>query len=221
MTEMETTMYADHTETQGLTCLVADDHRALVKLLARTLEDRGLNVVGRVCDGNEALERILTTRPDVAILDLQMPGTPVWEIVKRAAEETPDTAVLIYTGNGAEALVEESLVCGARGVVQKEASLDELMQAIEVVARGGSYVDPFQAAALAEAYDRDTPVALTRPERDALQLLAEGLREAEIARRLATTPDAVRASSRSAMHKLGAMTQSHAVAKAVRLGLIA
>jgi DNA-binding NarL/FixJ family response regulator len=117
--------------------------------------------------------------------------------------------------------VAPSLACGARGVVQKEASLDELMQAIDVVASGGSYVDPFQAALLAESYDRDTPVALTRSERDALQPLAEGLREAEIARCLSLAQDVVHSSARSAMHKLGAMTQAHAVAKAVRLGLIA
>ena len=204
-----------------VTCVLADDHRALVKLLARTLEDRGLTVVGRVCDGDEALSRILATRPDVAVLDLKMPGAPAWDIARRTALHSPETSVLIYTGNGTEAQVEEALAFGARGVVQKEASLDELVQAIETLASGEAYVETYEPGLLARLDGQQPAALLTKVERDFLQLLAEGLRDDEIARRLAVELDLVRASARSAMKKLGAATRTHAVAKAVRLGLIA
>ena len=124
-------MSENNQRTRRPTCLVADDHRALLRLLASTLEDHGLSVVGRVCNGDEALERIRSARPDVAILDLQMPGLPALEIVKQSVAEAPETAILMYTGNGVEANLEQALACGAKGVVQKEASLGELIYAIE------------------------------------------------------------------------------------------
>jgi two-component system, NarL family, response regulator DesR len=205
----------------GLTCLIADDHRALVKMLAKTLEDCGLSVVGRVTDGDQALARIAATRPDVAVVDLKMPGLPAGEIVRRTALDSPETAILIYTGNGTDAHLEEALACGARGVIHKEACLDELIQAIETVASGGAYVDTFQPGLFARVDGNQPPTPLSRRERDFLQLLAEGLCDGEIAKRLALRPDVVRSSARSAMKKLGAATRSQAVAKAVRLGLIA
>jgi DNA-binding NarL/FixJ family response regulator len=200
------------------TCLVADDHRAVVKLLARALEERGMTMVGRVCDGNEALARILLTKPRVAVLDFDMPGLNGVEVTKQAAREAPETAIVIYTGCAEPALVNEALDSGARGLVQKEASLEEFLRAVETVSSGGVYVDPILAGRLAKP-DGRVP-ALTKREREVLRLLADGLKYEEIGKRLYLSPETVRSYVKGAVEKLSAETRTEAVAKAIRLGLI-
>jgi len=201
------------------TCLVADDHRAVVKLLARALEERGMTMVGRVCDGKEALARILLTKPHVAVLDFDMPGLNGVEVTKRAALEAPETAIVIYTGCAEPALVHEALDSGARGLVQKEASLEEFLRAVETVSSGGVYVDPVLAGSLAKPDEAGGP-ALTKREREVLRHLADGLKYEEIGKQLFLSPETVRSYVKGAVEKLGAETRTEAVAKAIRLGLI-
>jgi DNA-binding NarL/FixJ family response regulator len=202
------------------TCLVADDHRAVVKLLARALEERGMTMVGRVCDGKEALARILLAKPNVAVLDFDMPGLNGVEVTKRAALEAPETAIVIYTGCAEPALVHEALDSGARGLVQKEASLEEFLRAVETVSSGGVYVDPVLAGSLAKPDEAGGRPALTKREREVLRHLADGLKYEEIGKQLYLSPETVRSYVKGAVEKLGAETRTEAVAKAIRLGLI-
>jgi DNA-binding NarL/FixJ family response regulator len=128
--------------------------------------------------------------------------------------------VLLYTGYGDKALLADALDAGVRGFVLKDAPLQDLVRAVEVVAGGGTYVDPVLAGALALArLNKDLP-ELTQREREVLRLLAEGLSNEEIGKRLFISPETVRTHIRKAMGKLDADTRTEAVATALRQSLI-
>ena len=122
------------------------------------------------------------------------------------------TAVILYTGHSDRSLVVEALEAGVRGFVLKEAPLADVARAIQTVGAGGVYVDPALAGALASS-DRAGPLKLlSQREREVLRLLADGLRNEEIGRRLHIASETARAHIRNAMRKLGAGTRTQAVA---------
>jgi DNA-binding NarL/FixJ family response regulator len=208
------------TAPRQITCLVADDHPAVLEAVSEFLQAGGINVVGRARDGAEALEKIETRRPAVALVDVRMPRMGGIELARRAARSVPDTAILLYTGYGDRALLTEALDAGVRGFVLKEAPMDDLVRAVEVVASGSQYVDPVLAGTLATAAGDSMP-QLTQRERDVLRLLADGHSNEEIGKRLYISAETVRTHIRKAMDKLDADTRTQAVAKALRQRVIA
>jgi DNA-binding NarL/FixJ family response regulator len=207
--------------TAHLSCLVADDHPAMVEAICSVLEEHDIEVAGRARDGEEALAKIETRRPAVALIDVRMPGLSGIELVRRVAKANLGTAVILYTGYGDRALVTEALDAGARGFLMKEAPLVDLVRAVEIVAGGGSYVDPVLAGMFATARATGSTPELTQRERDVLRLLAEGCSNEEIGRQLFISAETVRTHIRKAMTKLRATTRTQAVAKALRESLIA
>jgi DNA-binding NarL/FixJ family response regulator len=205
---------------EQLTILVADDHPAVLEAVCDYLESNGITVVGRATSGNEALEKIETRRPTVALVDLRMPGLGGIELARRAAKSAPETAFILYTGYGDKALLTEALDAGVGGFVLKEAPLGDLLRAIQIVAGGGKYVDAVLAGTLAVAAGEKVP-QLTQRERDVLRLLADGHSNEEIGKRLFISPETVRTHVRKAMDKLDADTRTQAVAVALRNQLIA
>jgi DNA-binding NarL/FixJ family response regulator len=205
----------------AITCIVADDHPAMVEAVADVLVDAGLSVVGRARDGEEALAKIETRMPDVALVDIRMPRLGGIDVAKAAAKVSPKTAVILYTGYGDRALLTEALDAGARGFVLKEAPLADLVRAIELVGRGGTYVDPVLAGFLAHARVTSQIPELTQREREVLRLLADGCSNEEIGKTLFISPETVRTHVRKAMAKLDADTRTQAVATALRQSLIA
>jgi DNA-binding NarL/FixJ family response regulator len=203
------------------TCLVADDHPAMVEAICEVLAEHGIEVTGRARDGEEALQKLETRRPDVAVVDLRMPRLSGVEIARRAGKVAPDTAILLYTAYGERALLTEAMDAGARGFVLKEAPLEDLVRAVETVAAGGTYVDPVLAGILASSGAAGELPSLTQRERDVLRLLADGLSNEEIGKRLFISPETVRTHIRKAIDKLDADTRTQAVAKALRQSLIA
>jgi DNA-binding NarL/FixJ family response regulator len=203
----------------AVTCLVADDHPAVLEAVAGYLEASGIRVAGRARDGEEALAKIESLRPAIAVVDLLMPRVSGIEIAQAVSRDARETAVILYTGYGDRARLTEALDAGARGFVLKEAPMDDLVRAVETVARGGVYVDPVLAGMLAGAA-AGGPVALTQREREVLRLLADGRSNEEIGRRLFISAETVRTHVRKAMEKLGAETRTQAVAKAIRSSLI-
>jgi DNA-binding NarL/FixJ family response regulator len=205
----------------AVTCLVADDHPAMVEAVAEVLAEHGYSVVGRARDGNDALQKIEARRPRIALVDVRMPRLGGIELARRAAAVAPETAVVLYTAYGERALLLEAMDAGARGFLLKEAPLADLVRAIEIVAAGGTYVDPVLAGYLASPRAAEKLPNLTRRERDVLRLLSEGLSNEEIGKRLFISPETVRTHVRKAMDKLNADTRTQAVATALRQSLIA
>ena len=207
--------------TPKITCLVADDHPVMVRAVSDVLREHGIEVAGEATDGADALRQAESTRPMVALVDARMPGLSGVEIARRLARSSPDTAVIVYTAYGERALLTDALDAGARGFVVKESALTDLIRAVEVVAAGGTYVDPQLAATLlAPAAEEQLP-SLSRRERDILRLLADGKNYEQIGERLFISPETVRTHVRKAMAKLDADTRTQAVAEALRQSLIA
>ena len=203
-----------------LTCLVADDHPAVLEAVSEYLDEAGVAVVARAGSGPEALEKLVARRPDVALVDVRMPGLGGIELAREAARTAPGTAIVLYTGYGDRALLTEALDVGVRGFVLKEAPLEDLVRAVREVAAGGRYVDPVLAGTLAVSAAVASGPQLTVRERDVLRLLADGLANEEIGRRLFISAETVRTHVRKAMTKLDADTRTEAVAKALRQHLI-
>jgi len=212
---------AARNEPQPITCLVADDHPAMVEAICDTLAEEGIEIVGRAVDGEEALAKVQTRKPRVAVVDLRMPRVGGIETARQVARTTPETAVILYTAYGDRALLTEAIDAGARGFVLKEAPLADLVRAVQIVAEGKTYVDPVLAGALATADATAKLPDLTQRERDVLRLLADGMSNEEIGKELFISPETVRTHVRKAMEKLDADTRTQAVATALRQSLIA
>lgn len=207
-------------DAKTITCLVADDHPAMVEAICEMLESHGIEIAGRARDGEEALAKLERRHPAVAVVDLRMPKLSGVEIARCAATSSPDTAVILYTAYGERALLMEAIDAGARGFLLKEAPLDDLVRAVELVAAGGTYVDPVLAGVFATPAAADAMPALTKREREVLRLLADGNSNEEIGKALFISPETVRTHLRKAMGKLDADTRTQAVATALRQSLI-
>jgi DNA-binding NarL/FixJ family response regulator len=204
-----------------ITCVVADDHPAVLEAVAEFLVQGGIEVIARARDGEEALEKIEQRKPQVALVDVRMPKLGGIELTRRAQRSTPETSILLYPGYGDRALLTEALDAGVRGFVLKEAPMDDLLRAVQSVASGGTYVDPVLAGTLAASSIGNKLPELTQRERDVLRLLADGLANEEIGKRLYISAETVRTHVRKAMDKLDADTRTQAVARALRDRLIA
>lgn len=202
-------------------CLVADDHPAVLNAVCDYLTEEGIEIVARARNGRDALEKIESMRPAVAIVDLRMPELSGIDVAREAARSSPATAVVLYTGFSDQALLVEAVDAGARGFVLKEAPLTDLLRAIETVAGGGTYVDAVLAGTLASAHATGKLVELTERERDVLRLLANGNTYEEIGSQLFIASETVRTHVKKAMRRLDANTRTQAVATALRQELIA
>jgi DNA-binding NarL/FixJ family response regulator len=207
--------------TAPVTCVVADDHPAVLEAVSEYLTQGGVEVVGRALEGEEALAQIEACLPDVALIDVRMPRLGGIELARKAQRTAAGTAILLYTGYGDRALLTEALDAGVRGFVLKEAPMDDLLRAVRAVSAGGTYVDPVLAGAIATSALGSELPELTRREREVLRLLADGLSNEEIGKRLYISAETVRTHVRKAMAKLDADTRTQAVARALRDRLIA
>ena len=204
--------------TEPIVCLLADDHPAILKSMAAFLLDEGFRIAGTALTGSETLNLLRSRRADVLLLDHRLPDITGLGVIRRAAEISPGTAIVLYTGYADPALAREALDLGARGIVLKEAPLVDVVRALQLVSRGAVYLDALLGAELASS-DRPTSTLTTR-ERQVLRYLADGLSNQEIGSRLFLSPETVRTHVRKATARLGARTRTQAVATAVREGLV-
>jgi DNA-binding NarL/FixJ family response regulator len=201
-----------------ITCLIADDHEIVRDGLRLSLSRAPhIRVVGEAPDGESAVALAERRRPDVVIMDIRMPGMDGLEATKQLRDRLPDTSVLLFTAYGERSLLGRGLESGARGYLLKEASNDTLVRAIEKVAHGEGYVDP---ALMPSFLNRDSQDLLTPREREILQLLADGMSNADVAAKLFISQETVKSHVRHILAKLEADTRTHAVAIALRESII-
>ncbi len=157
----------------------AEQHRG-VQALSDYLTARDVQIVGTARDGQEALDVIAATKPQVAVVDLRMPRISGTEVARQTARLSPNTAVILYTAYGERSFLTEALDAGASGFILNEAPLAEVHRAIEFVSTGRTYVDPGLAGVLSSAVASERTLNLTQRERETLRLLADGLSNEEI-----------------------------------------
>jgi DNA-binding NarL/FixJ family response regulator len=201
-----------------LSVLLVDDHVALREGLEVLLERRGVEVVGSVGSAKEAIAALKGGTPDVAIIDLDLPGEGGLSLIRQIRTATVRSKIMIYTGSQDPSTLSDALEAGAEGIVLKPAGMSALVDALRAIARGERHVDP----AIAEILDLATKDqrALTKREREIFGFLAEGLSGEEIADTLFLSPETVRTHIRNAMGKLQARTRTEAVVRALEDGEI-
>jgi DNA-binding NarL/FixJ family response regulator len=204
----------------SISCVVADDHPAVVESVARFLRESGIDVVGTALTGEEAVRLVAQLRPRVAVVDLRMPDVVGINVALRVAEASPETAVLIFTGQPDQQHMADILDSGLGGMIVKDAPLSELVRAVGMVASGLAYVDPTLAEGIVRRRVTRPRQPLTDSERECVRLLADGLGTSQIAGALGTSPEQADATARAAMRKLGAETRAEAVATALRRCII-
>ena len=202
-----------------ITCLIVDDHEVVREGLRLSLSRAPhIRVLGEASDGASSIEMVERRKPDVVIMDVRMPGMDGLEATREILKVAPDTAVLIFTAFSERSLLARGLDSGARGYILKEAPHDTLLRAIERLAVGESYIDPALMPAFLSGKDQTD--MLTAREREILQLLADGMSNADVASKLFISQETVKSHVRHILAKLEADTRTHAVAIALRESII-
>jgi DNA-binding NarL/FixJ family response regulator len=201
-----------------LRVVVADDHEATRVGIRQVLEDAGMEVCGEAATGDAAVAKVLTCRPDVALIDVLMGPTDGIEAARRIRDEAPGTVVIMITGSENPAHLLEALRAGARGYLLKTTDPDRLASAIRGVVDGEGAIPRTLLPQLFDEVARQDPERhrageLTAREQQVMTALARGLTTAEAARALAVSEVTVRRHLSSAAEKLGASTRDDALAR--------
>ena len=200
---------------------VVDDHtivrNGLVSLLGAHAD---LEIVGAAGDGEEAVALCIEQQPDVVLMDLSMPGVGGIEATRRIVEEAPGVQVVVLTSFMDRERIVDALSAGAVGYLLKDAEPDELIRGIHTAARGESPLDPRAARTMLGAQRTPDPLdALTEREREVLVLVADGLPNKQIARRLEISEKTVKAHLTSVFRAIGVTDRMQAGLWARRHGL--
>jgi len=210
--------------------LIADD-QALVRAGFRKLLESAPNVevVGEAADGYEAVEQARQLRPALVLMDIRMPRLDGIEATRRLTADGEGMRVLILTTFGLDHYVYDALRAGASGFMLKDAPPEELLAAVEVVARGDALIAPAITRSVIEEFVRRSPPPappqaaleeLTEREREVLELLAQGLSNGEIAERLVVSGGTVKTHVAHVLQKLHLRDRVQAVILAYESGLV-
>ncbi|WP_087097050.1 response regulator transcription factor [Nocardiopsis sp. JB363] len=223
-------------ETNGdatIRVVLADDEammRAGIRAILATVP--GFEVVGEAADGAEAVSLVAELAPDVALLDVQMPGTDGLAATEAITAEYPGTSVVILTTFSEDAYIARALSGGAAGFVLKSGDPNQLVSGVRAVVEGGAYLSPEVARRVIDelgagdgrlsraASARERVSALTDRERDVLALLGEGCSNDEVARRLAIAPGTAKVHVRSILTRLDLRNRVQAAVLAHEAGLV-
>jgi len=205
--------------------LLADDHtlvRAGIRSLLESITE--VDVVAESGDGREALELIAKHRPDVALLDIGMPGMNGLELAKRVATESPRTRIIILSMHADANYVNQALRAGVRGYLLKGAAVSELPLALRAVARGETYLTPKVSRFVVDGFlsgEETSPLeGLTQRQCEILQLIAEGHSTKQIAGMLELGVKTVETHRARLMDRLDIHDVAGLVRFAIRAGLV-
>ncbi len=207
--------------------LLADDHEIVREGLSLLLQRTGqLDVVANVANGNDALAQAIALQPDVAILDVTMPGLNGIEVTHRLHDQHPEIRVIILSMHTDRQFVVEALRAGARAYVLKENAYSDLSKAITTVMRGSVFLSPEVTNVMVEAVVHGTGSTEATPyeilstrEREVLQLLAEGRKTKDIAEALFVSQKTVETHRKRIMDKLDLHSVAELTKYSVRHGL--
>jgi DNA-binding NarL/FixJ family response regulator len=204
---------------EEISVLIVDDHEVVREGLRLSLSRAAhIRVIGEANDGAAAVGLVERRKPDVIIMDVRMPGMDGLEATKEILKVEPDAAVLIFTAFSERSLLARGLESGAKGYILKEAPHETLLRAVERVAKGEGYIDPALMPAFLSG--KEGTDMLTAREREILQLLANGMSNADVAAKLFISQETVKSHVRHILTKLEADTRTHAVAIALRDSII-
>jgi DNA-binding NarL/FixJ family response regulator len=207
--------------------LVVDDHPMWREAVARDLTDAGFDVVGTAGDGDQAVRVAKATRPEVAVLDLHLPGLSGVEVAGQLAAADPPCRVLVLSASGEQADVLAAVTAGATGYLVKSARREELVDAVRRTAEGDPVFTPGLAGLLLGEYRRlaTTPIGgvetpqLTERETEVLRFVAKGLTYKEIAERLVLSHRTVQNHVQNTLTKLQLHNKAQLVRYAMEQGL--
>ncbi|HET9221809.1 MAG TPA: response regulator transcription factor [Roseiflexaceae bacterium] len=201
--------------------LIVEDQRIVREGLIALLEDESeVAIVGEASGGAEAVELYARLQPDVVLMDLQMPNVDGPEATRRIREQSPDARILVLTTYATDEFIFKALRAGARGYLLKDASADDLLDAIRAVHQGRTLLAPEVAERLVAGVSATAPEPLTARELEVLTLLGQGCSNGEIADTLTIAPRTVKVHVQNILGKLGANNRTEAVSIAVRQKLI-
>jgi len=204
--------------------LVADDHPLFREGIVRSVKERpDLELVGSAGDGREALAEIRRAEPDVALLDVKMPGLDGLQVLNAVVRDGVATKIVFLSAFADPSLVYKALEGGAQGFLAKDAGKEAVCDGIVAVARGETVLSPsIQREVFSEIRlrARDGQERLTPREAEILALIADGLSGPEIGKRLFLSPATVKTHLQRLYEKLGVSDRAAAVAEAMRRGLL-
>jgi len=198
--------------------LCVDDHRLIREGVARIVDVQpDMQVVAEASNGEHAVAQFITSRPDVTLMDLQLPFTSGTEATRRIREVDPAARIIVLTMYHGDEDIHRAFEAGAMGYVLKDTISDDLIRVIREVHQGRPVVTPEIQQALDE---RARQPALSQRERQVLELVAEGMRNKEIAAALGISTDTAGMHVKNLYTKLDVHDRTAAVAKAIRRGII-
>jgi len=204
----------------SISLILADNHPLTREgMKAYLAKEADFNILGSYADGESAWAGILQLKPQVALLDIRMPGIDGVALARKIKDASLPVASLMLTSYDAQQYVMASLRAGARGYVLKTASMDTLSKAIRIVARGGFYLDSEVANAVEQEGDF-VPEPVSVREREVLLLAARGLSGKEIATQLFISERTVQTHLASIYDKLGAKNKTEAMLLSLKYGIV-
>jgi DNA-binding NarL/FixJ family response regulator len=204
--------------TNPIRVLAADDHVLLRRGIASTIATQpDMTLVAEATNGREAVEQYRTHRPDITLMDLQMPEMNGLDAMVAILAESPDARIIMLTTYVGDVQVLRAMKAGARGYLLKTLLDKELLDTIRAVHAGKKMLS---AEASYELADHATSDALTPAEIDVLRLIAGGYANKQIAAELSITEDSVKGRVKNILSKLGATDRTHAAMIGVRRGII-
>ena len=213
-----------------LRILLADDHdltRAGLRYLIE--KQKGWSVCAEASNGRKAVELAATLHPDIAILDMTMPEMNGLEATRQISKSQPNTKILIYTMHETESIIADALDAGAQGIVLKSDAGENMVTAIESIAKGRRFFTSRVAETIVEAYlskksgvelDHGSTVTLTAREREVVQLLAEGKSNKEVADRLGISARTAEGHRAEIMRKLRLESLAELIRYAIRNSIV-
>ncbi len=201
--------------------VLADDHPLTRKGVAACIaEEEGMQLVGEAADGDSAWNLIQQFQPDIALLDIRMPGQDGIELARRIKDSCIPTKAIMLTSFDAQQYVLAALAAGAKGFIVKSSVAVELTQCIERVMNGGVYLDSNIDATLGHDTSEETAQELSPREREVLLNVSKGFAVKEVAERLHITERTVHAHLTSVYSKLGVRNKTEALIISLKAGTI-